>query len=404
MPEPSLEGAAVTASATFSDPGTADTFTCKVSYGDGSAEVDGTVTGHTCTGPQHTYVDNTMPPETGYLVKVTVTDKDGGVDDESTTHRVNNVAPTVATPVIVPEPSLEGAAVTASATFSDPGTADTFTCKVSYGDGSAEVDGTVTGHTCTGPQHTYVDNTMPPETGYLVKVTVTDKDGGVDDESTTHRVNNVAPTVATPVVVPEPSLEGAAVTASATFTDPGVNDAPFTCKVNYGDGTAEVNGTVTGSPTTGYTCAGPSHTYADNATPEAGGWTVTFTVTDKDGGVGSKSTSHVVKNVAPAATISLTTQTAQYSDHIAPVTITATDMKLDPLALTTQWKLGSGGYTAGLPGFLEPNPPTAHARTCLLIPIPARGRSRACSTCRRGRTPSKRPWTTATAARCRSRP
>ena len=96
MPEPSLEGAAVTASATFSDPGTADTFTCKVNYGDGSAEVDGTVTGHTCTGPQHTYVDNTMPPETGYLVKVTVTDKDGGVDDESTTHRVNNVAPTVA--------------------------------------------------------------------------------------------------------------------------------------------------------------------------------------------------------------------------------------------------------------------------------------------------------------------
>ena len=370
-----------------------------MSYGDGSAEVDGTVTGHTCTGPQHTYFDNTMPPETGYLVKVTVTDKDGGVDDESTTHRVNNVAPTVATPVIVPEPSLEGAAVTASATFSDPGTADTFTCKVSYGDGSAEVDGTVTGHTCTGPQHTYVDNTMPPETGYLVKVTVTDKDGGVDDESTTHRVNNVAPTVATPVIVPEPSLEGAAVTASATFTDPGVNDAPFTCKVNYGDGTAEVNGTVTGSPTTGYTCAGPSHTYADNATPEAGGWTVTFTVTDKDGGVGSKSTSHVVKNVAPAATIepddpdSPVQRPHRAGDHHGH------RHEARPAGADDAVEAGQRRLHGRPARRRSSNPPTAHARTCLLIPIPARGRSRACSTCRRGPTPSKRPWTTATAAR-----
>ena len=54
---------------------------------------------------------------------------------------------------------------------------------------------------------------------------------------------NVVPTVDTPVVSPEPSTEGSQVTASATFSDPGVNDAPFTCTVNYGDGSGALPGT-----------------------------------------------------------------------------------------------------------------------------------------------------------------
>jgi hypothetical protein len=180
------EGGLITVSAAFTDPDPADTFTCEIDYGDGTAPAVGQVTGtqptgYTCTGAPRAYADNTTPPETGYTITVTVTDSYEMSDSETATHVVANVPPTVNPPVTVLEPSLEGSSVTASATFSDPGTADTFTCKVSYGDGTAEVNGTVTGHTCTGPQHTYVDNTMPPETGYLVKVTVTDKDGGVGD-------------------------------------------------------------------------------------------------------------------------------------------------------------------------------------------------------------------------------
>jgi len=116
----------------------------------------------------------------------------------------------------------------------------------------------------------------------------------------------------TVTVSPEPSVEGGAVTASATFTDPGANDAPFTCTVNYGDGSGVLAGTVTGN-----TCNGPSHAYADNNT-----YTVTITVTDKDGGTGSNSGSHVVTNANPVITsITGPTDPVQIGN---PVTITAT--------------------------------------------------------------------------------
>ena len=95
-------------------------------------------------------------------------------------------------------------------------------------------------------------------------------------------VNNVAPTVDTPSTSPEPSTEGQSVTASATFTDPGINDAPFTCTVNYGDGSGNLPGTIVGN-----TCTGPAHAYTTY-----GSYTVTVSVTDKDGGAGSNSTTH----------------------------------------------------------------------------------------------------------------
>ncbi len=90
-----------------------------------------------------------------------------------------------------------------------------------------------------------------------------------------------------------------------------------------------------------------SHDYLDD-----GAYTVTVTVTDDDGGVGTDTAVVTVQNVAPLATTDTATQTQQYSDHIGPVIITATDMQADPLALTTQWKLGDGAFQGGLPGNL----------------------------------------------------
>jgi len=111
-----------------------------------------------------------------------------------------------------------------------------------------------------------------------------------------------------PTVNPSPSNEGSAVTASATFTDPGANDGPFTCTVNYGDGSGDMSGTVSNG-----TCTGPSHTYADN-----GNYTVTVKVKDKDGDEGSNSKLHTVNNVAPTATLSNSGPVNEGS----PVTIT----------------------------------------------------------------------------------
>ena len=112
-----------------------------------------------------------------------------------------------------------------------------------------------------------------------------DKDGGVSEYIATVTIYNVPPDVAVPVVSPEPSTEGGSVTASATFTDPGVNDTPFTCTVDYGDGSGALAGTVSGN-----TCTGPAHVYST-----IGGYTVTISVTDKDGSTGrTGSDAHVV--------------------------------------------------------------------------------------------------------------
>ena len=111
----------------------------------------------------------------------------------------------------------------------------------------------------------------------------TDPLGLFADSTATVNVLNVAPTVNTPDASPEPSTEGQSVTAGATFNDPGP-DAPYTCTVNYGDGSGNLAGSVVGN-----TCTGPAHTYST-----FGSYTIIVSVTDKDGATGSNSTTHAV--------------------------------------------------------------------------------------------------------------
>jgi PKD repeat protein len=219
-----------------------------------------------------------------YTVTVKVTDDDGGMDSNNSSHQVDNVAPVVAVPGTSPEPSDEGSSVTASAAFTDAGTLDTHQCTVDYGDGGGDEAATVLSGVCTGPTHIYADNGS-----YTVTVKVTDNDGGMGSNSSSHQVDNVAPVVAVPIASPEPSDEGSSVIASATFSDVGVLDT-HQCTVDYGDGSGEQAGTALNE-----VCTGPGHTYLDNGT-----YTVTVKVTDNDGGMGSNSSSHQVNNVAPS--------------------------------------------------------------------------------------------------------
>jgi hypothetical protein len=186
--------------------------------------------------------------------------------------------------------------------------------------------------------HVFGDNGV-----YPVGLRVTDSLGATDTDQTTVTVSNVAPTVFEPVLVPEPSDEGEAVTASSTFTDPGFDDAPFVCTVDHGDGSGTQSGTVSGD-----TCTGPSHVYVDDGT-----YTVEVTVTDKDGGTGGATASHRVANVPPDVTVDVESQTVQYSDHIAEVTVTATDVPADHLAISSSWSVDGGASVAGLPGALS---------------------------------------------------
>ncbi len=251
-------------------------------------------------------------PDQSQVVTITATDDKNAQASDTFTLTVNNVPPSVAAPATLPEPSDEGAAVTAGANFSDPANANDapYTCTVDYGDGSGVQAGSVVGSHCDGPSHVYADDGT-----FNVEVCVTDQDGAPGCNDSDHVVENVPPTVDSPTTSPEPSDEGSAVTAGADFSDPaGALDAPYTCTVDYGDSSGAQAGTVAGEH-----CSGPSHTYADNGT-----YNVEVCVTDKDGGEGCNDADHVVDNVDPS--IGDTTNSAEACGETAngtPVDVSA---------------------------------------------------------------------------------
>ncbi|MFH1921320.1 MAG: PKD domain-containing protein, partial [Planctomycetota bacterium] len=248
------EGDLVSFSGSFADPGSADTHTYDWAFGDG-----GTATGSLT--PDHTYVDNGV-----YIVTLTVTDDDFGVGTDTLTVTVDNVAPTVNAG---PDETInEGDSVSFSGSFFDPGSADTHTIQWDFGDGSTAIG------SLTPPDHTYVDNGV-----YIVTLTITDNDLGVGTDTLTVTVINVAPIVA--AGPDQTANEGDLVSFVGSFTDPGTLDT-HTIVWDFGDGNWD-----SGSLTT-------NHRYADN-----GSYTVTLTVTDNDGGVGSDTLAVTVANVDP---------------------------------------------------------------------------------------------------------
>ena len=350
-PEPSAEGSAATTSATFSDPGNTDTFTCTVDYGDGSGAQPGTIGDNTCTGPAHVYADNGT-----YPVVVAVTDKNGGTGSKSANHLVDNVAPTVDMPTVTPEPSAEGSAATASATFSDPGSVDTFTCTVDYGDGSGTQPGTVNGSSCSGAVHVYADNGT-----YPVVVAVTDKDGGTGSKSVNHLVDNVAPAIT------ELSLDATAIPEDGTvalagkFSDPGASDN-YEVTIEWGDGGKDSVMLTSGART----FAASHHYLDDNPTGTlADKYTIGVTLDDNAGGSVSDTTVITINNLPPVVNagpdqvayedVAVNLAQAAFADAGTPDTHTATidwgDGTVEP---GTVAESGGAGTVAGSHTYPDP--------------------------------------------------
>ena len=255
------EGAAVSFTGSFTDPGSGDTHTLVWDFGDGSAPVTGTLE------PTHVYADNGS-----YTVILTVTDDDNGESSDQLTVTVDNVAPMVDAGL---DAVLdEGDTFTNSGSFSDPGT-DTWSATVDYGNGTGEQPLVLTPDETFDLSHTYADDGV-----FTVTVTVTDDDGGEGMDIAIVTVNNVAPTVQAATDLTSID-EGDGVLFTGSFSDPGADT--HTLVWDFGDGSDPVAGLLE-----------PTHIYVDNGT-----FIATLTVTDDDGGVGSASVEITVANVAP---------------------------------------------------------------------------------------------------------
>jgi hypothetical protein len=209
-----------------------------------------------------------------YQVKGRIIDKDGGYSEYTTVVTVNNVAPTATF-------TAPGSAVDEGSTFTlaltdphDPSEADTnagFTYSYDCGNGA----GFRSSAACTA-----IDNP-----GQTATARIADKDGGYTGYSAMVAVNNVAPAVGAITAPLDPTAVGTVVSTTAAFTDPGILDT-HTAVWDWGDGTTSAG--VVGE-TGGSGQAGGSHTYT-----AAGIYTVTLTVTDKDGGVGTAAFRYLV--------------------------------------------------------------------------------------------------------------
>jgi len=202
---------------------------------------------------------------------------------------VVNVAPRV--DAGADQTANEGAVVSlAPATFNDPGTLDTHTATIDWGDGTTVTVGVVSESPFGPPgstggangtvsgSHVYADNGT-----YTVTLTVTDDDGGAGQDTLTVSVANVNPT-AVEAGSNRTVNVGEAVIFAGSFTDPGADTHAIAW--NFGDGA-----TAAGSLT-------PTHTFTAPGT-----FTVRLTVTDDDGGSGSDTLTVTVQAPAKACDI-----------------------------------------------------------------------------------------------------
>ncbi len=189
-----------------------------------------------------------------------------------------NVVPSVSAG---PDVTLdEGDVFSRNGSFTDPG-ADPWNATIDYGDGGGANPLGLSNKTFV-LSHTYVDDVGSP---FTLTVAVTDDDAtGTDDVSIS--VTNVAPTVDAGSDAEVES--GGTFQFSGSFSDPGVVDNPWSWSIDWGNG----------SDVSGSTDDQAAMIEDDLGVCGAGIYTVTLTVTDKDGGVDSDDLELTVAYVA----------------------------------------------------------------------------------------------------------
>jgi len=346
------ENSATSLSGSFSDADANDDHLLVISWGDGTAnETIGPLgIGVSTFGPiSHIYRDDspTGTASDSASVGVTVIDGDLASASGTATITVNNVAPGLGN-VAVGSPIDENGVATLSGNIVDPGTRDTFTLVVTWGDGSAaQTYNYPAGTTSFSETHRYVDDdpTGTSSDRYIINLTLTDDDTGSATATANATVNNVAPTLIG-VTASSPIDEGAVTTLSGMIADPGSLDR-FTLQVNWGDGSA----LQTFAYAQGTSAFSETHRYKND-----GSFSIDLALADDDSGTTTASTGVAVNNVRPS--LSAVTLPAAVEGRLATLSGMITDPGvLDTFTLVVNWGDGSAAetftYTAGTTRFTE---------------------------------------------------
>jgi Tol biopolymer transport system component len=164
------EGEIATLSGSMFSPDGSQSLSLTVNWGDGSPEqAFNYPAGTTSFVETHQYLDNLF--DIPYIVNLTLTTANGS-DSETAVVEVNNVVPTLS--ASNPLPVVVGTPLTLTGTISDPGTLDTQTVNINWGDGSPNTNLNVAaGVTNFSANHTYAALGAFP-----INITASDDDGG----------------------------------------------------------------------------------------------------------------------------------------------------------------------------------------------------------------------------------
>jgi Ca2+-binding RTX toxin-like protein len=183
------ENGVATLSGNIVDPGTPDTFSLVVNWGEGNPVTYTYPAGTTSFSETHQYRDDnpTATPQDGYNVTLSLSDDDGGTDSAAVATLVKNVAPLITaftSDAVECGERGEGDAVHVTGTFTDPGSLDTHTATISWGDGETTTATLVAG--AIAGEHLYSSGGI-----FRIVITLTDDDTGQTTAQTIALVTGV---------------------------------------------------------------------------------------------------------------------------------------------------------------------------------------------------------------------